>query len=106
MPRVKLTKNALDDLPTPAKEVVYWDAALAKFKFSGLDLRELPVGNDLRSLPDVGLLARNDTISKNPKMLTGIARAVAKGYDYSMANPEAAALEAEQIDATDNEIAP
>jgi NitT/TauT family transport system substrate-binding protein len=72
--------------------VVYWDAALAKFKFSGLDLRELPVGDDLRTLPDVALLARNDTISKNPKMLTGIARAVAKGYDYSMANPEAAVL--------------
>src|SRR6201996_2302802 len=72
--------------------VVYWDAALAKFKFSGLDLRQLPVAEDLRTLPDVGLLARNDTIAKNPKMLTGIARAVAKGYDYSMANPEAAVL--------------
>src|ERR1700749_261607 len=46
--------------------VVYWDAALAKFKFSGLDLRELPVSEQLRSLPDVALLARNDTISKDP----------------------------------------
>jgi hypothetical protein len=27
MPRVKLTKSAIDDLPTSAKEVVYWDAA-------------------------------------------------------------------------------
>jgi NitT/TauT family transport system substrate-binding protein len=72
--------------------VVYWDAALAKFKFSGLDLRELPVPEHLRSLPDVGLLARNETITKDPKMLIGIARAVAKGYDYSMANPEAAVL--------------
>src|SRR6201985_665705 len=71
---------------------VYWDAALAKFKFSGIVLRELPVPENLRSLPDVGLLARNETINKNPKMLTGIARAVAKGYDYSMANPEAAGL--------------
>jgi NitT/TauT family transport system substrate-binding protein len=72
--------------------VIYWDAALAKFKFSGLDLRPIPVPEDLRTLPDVALLARNDTIGKNPKMLTGIARAVAKGYDYSMANPEAAVL--------------
>jgi NitT/TauT family transport system substrate-binding protein len=72
--------------------VVYWDAALAKFKFSGLDLRELPVPAHLRSLPDVALLARNETISKDPKMLIGIARAIAKGYDYSMANPEAAVL--------------
>jgi NitT/TauT family transport system substrate-binding protein len=72
--------------------VVYWDAALAKFKFSGLDLRELPVPEHLRSMPDVALLARNETIKKDPKMLTGIARAVAKGYDYSMANPQAAVL--------------
>jgi NitT/TauT family transport system substrate-binding protein len=50
------------------------------------------VPENLRSLPDVALLVRNDTISKNPKMLTAIARAVAKGYDYSMANPEAAVL--------------
>jgi NitT/TauT family transport system substrate-binding protein len=72
--------------------VVYWDAAIAKFKFSGLSLRELPVDENLRSLPDVALLARNEMIAKNPKMLTGIARAVAKGYDYSMANPQAAVL--------------
>ena len=31
MPRVKLTKSAIDDLPTPAKEVVYWDAACPGF---------------------------------------------------------------------------
>ncbi|WP_424628418.1 ABC transporter substrate-binding protein [Bradyrhizobium sp. SYSU BS000235] len=72
--------------------IVYWDAAIAKFKFSGLSLRELPVAENLRTLPDVALLARNETIAKNPKMLTGIARAVAKGYDYSMANPQAAVL--------------
>ncbi|WP_316398218.1 ABC transporter substrate-binding protein [Bradyrhizobium sp. 33ap4] len=71
---------------------VYWDAALAKFKFSGLGLRELPVAENLRALPDVGLLARTQTIERNPKMLTGIGRAVAKGYDYSMANPKAAVL--------------
>lgn len=72
--------------------VVYWDAAIAKFKFSGLSLRELPVAEDLRTLPDVALLARNETVAANPKMLTGIARAIAKGYDYSMANPQAAVL--------------
>ena len=31
MSRVKLTKSAIDDLPTPAKEVVYWDAACPGF---------------------------------------------------------------------------
>src|SRR5207302_282250 len=25
MPRIKLTKNAIDALPTPAKDTVYWD---------------------------------------------------------------------------------
>jgi NitT/TauT family transport system substrate-binding protein len=72
--------------------VVYWDAALAKFRFSGLDLRDLPVPEDLRSLPDVSLLARGETFTKDPKMLIGVARAIAKAYDYSMANPEAAVL--------------
>jgi NitT/TauT family transport system substrate-binding protein len=72
--------------------VIFWDAALAKLAFSGLKLREVPAPENLRTLPDVGLLARTDTIEKDPKMLTGIARAVAKGYDFSMANPEAAVL--------------
>jgi NitT/TauT family transport system substrate-binding protein len=72
--------------------IVYWDAALAKMQLSGLKLRMLPVAEGLRTLPDVGLLAKPETIKSNPKMLIGIARAVAKGYDYSMANPEAAVL--------------
>jgi NitT/TauT family transport system substrate-binding protein len=72
--------------------VIFWDAALAKLAFSGLKLREVPASERLRTLPDVGLLARTDTIEKNPAMLVGIARAVAKGYDFSMANPEAAVL--------------
>jgi hypothetical protein len=25
MPRIKLTKSAIDALPTPASDVVYWD---------------------------------------------------------------------------------
>lgn len=70
--------------------IVYWDAALAKFGFSGLKVRELPAPEELKNLPDVSLLARTDTIEKNPKMLIGVGRAIAKAYDYSMANPEAA----------------
>jgi NitT/TauT family transport system substrate-binding protein len=72
--------------------VVYWDAALAKFITAGLDLRIVPSPESLATLPDVGLLAKPETIAKNPKMLVGVARAVAKGYDYTMANPEAAVL--------------
>jgi hypothetical protein len=31
MPRVKLTKSAIDALPTPEKEIVYWDIACPGF---------------------------------------------------------------------------
>src|ERR1041385_4087259 len=31
MPRIRLTKSAIDALPTPASDVVYWDAALPGF---------------------------------------------------------------------------
>ena len=31
MPRVKLTKSVIDDLPTSAKDVVYWDAGCPGF---------------------------------------------------------------------------
>src|ERR1700730_9185149 len=31
MPRIKLTKNAIDALPIPAKDTVYWDAGLPGF---------------------------------------------------------------------------
>ncbi len=31
MPRAKLTKSVIDDLPVPAKEVVYWDVACPGF---------------------------------------------------------------------------
>ena len=31
MPRIKLTKSAIDDLPTPSSDLVYWDATLPGF---------------------------------------------------------------------------
>ena len=31
MPRIKLTKSAIDALPTPSSDVVYWDAACPGF---------------------------------------------------------------------------
>src|ERR1700704_1350820 len=31
MPRIKLTKSAIDALPTPLSDVVYWDAACPGF---------------------------------------------------------------------------
>jgi NitT/TauT family transport system substrate-binding protein len=70
--------------------IVYWDAALVKFDVSGLKLRQLPVPEEVSELPDVSLLARQETVKNKGKMLTGFARAVAKGYDFTMANPAAA----------------
>jgi hypothetical protein len=31
MPRIKLTKSAIDALPTPSSDIVYWDAACPGF---------------------------------------------------------------------------
>jgi hypothetical protein len=31
MPRVRLTKSAIDGLPRPAKDIVYWDAGCPGF---------------------------------------------------------------------------
>jgi len=31
MPRIRLTKSAIDALPTPASDVVYWDAGCPGF---------------------------------------------------------------------------
>jgi NitT/TauT family transport system substrate-binding protein len=70
--------------------IVFWDAAIAKFESNGLSLRDLPLPKEVVDLPDVSLLAREDTLKNKPKMLIGFARALAKGYDFCIANPEAA----------------
>lgn len=72
--------------------VVFWDTGVIQFEANGIPLRPLKVAEKLANLPDVSLLAKNDMIQKNPKMLIGFARAVAKGIDFSLANPAAAVL--------------
>ena len=60
MPRVKLTKRALDALPTPAKDIVYWDSGcpgfgvkvtpkgrkvfIVLYRFAGARLRKYTIG--------------------------------------------------------------
>src|SRR3989337_3380933 len=39
MPRLKLSKSAIDALPTPAKDVVYWDSG-----FPGFGVKITPKG--------------------------------------------------------------
>ena len=42
MPRVKLTKSAIDALPIPPKDVVYWDANCPGFGVKVEGLTEAP----------------------------------------------------------------
>lgn len=72
--------------------IVFWDAANIRFELSGIPLRTLKLDEKLEGLPDVSILARNDVIKKNPKMLIGFARAVSKALDFTLANPAAAVL--------------
>jgi NitT/TauT family transport system substrate-binding protein len=61
-----------------------------KFEANGFKIRYVDTGEGFASLPDVGLVTRREVLADNPKMLTGFARAVAKGYVFSVANPAAA----------------
>lgn len=73
--------------------IVFWDTAnLRWFEFGGVALRELEIGQKLKTLPDVSLVARNDVIRDKPKMLIGFGRATSKALDFTIANPTAAAL--------------
>jgi len=69
---------------------VYWDAMVTKMELAGFKLRPLPVDPIILSLPDISLGARTDYIAKNPKVIAGVGRALAKGYVFNQANPEAA----------------
>jgi NitT/TauT family transport system substrate-binding protein len=72
--------------------VVFWDTGVIQFETNGIPLRALEVDKRLAELPDVSLLAKNELIKSNPKLLIAFARAVAKGIDFSLANPAAAVL--------------
>jgi NitT/TauT family transport system substrate-binding protein len=72
--------------------VVFWDAALARFRTSGLHLRPLRIDEKLERIPDISLIAKQDTIRNRPKMLVGIGKALSKGLDFTLANPQAAIL--------------
>ncbi len=72
--------------------IVFWDAAIARFEAGGIKLRALKIDEKLERIPDISLLAKQDTIRNRPKMLVGIARGFSKGLDFTLANPEAAIL--------------
>lgn len=70
--------------------VVYWDAMLAKLDVAGFKLRQLPVDDAIRNLPDISMGASLETLEKRPQVVTGFGRALAKGYEFNQANREAA----------------
>lgn len=72
--------------------IVFWETANITFGLAGLPVRQLPIDDRLAKLPDVSLLATNETIEKNPKMLVGFGRALAKGLDFCLANRTACVL--------------
>ena len=70
--------------------LIFSSEAAAKFEANGVKLRYIPLSEGFASLPDVGLLTRQETLASRPDMLIGFARAVAKAYIFTMANPAAA----------------
>jgi NitT/TauT family transport system substrate-binding protein len=70
--------------------LVFNDSALAKFDVQGVKTRLLPVSEKLRDLPDTSILAKPETLRSKRSEMVGFARAVARGYHYTIANPEAA----------------
>jgi NitT/TauT family transport system substrate-binding protein len=69
--------------------LLYWAAAVASFQNAGLKLTKL-VGEDWRTYPDFSLSTMQSSVDKDPAMVIGIARGVAKATIYALANPECA----------------
>ena len=69
--------------------IVLWDALFGAAENSGASLRviEVPVQS---SMAGMTLAARRDYAEAHPEIVTGFCRAVAKGLQYTIANPQAA----------------
>jgi NitT/TauT family transport system substrate-binding protein len=70
--------------------LIFSSQETSKFEALGFKVRYLDTGEGFASLPDVALLARREYFDTKRAVLVGFARAVAKGYIFSVANPEAA----------------
>lgn len=69
--------------------LLYWASAVAAFENAGLKLRKL-IGDDWRKYPDYTLAVMQSTVDKDPAMVVGIARGMAKATVYALANPDCA----------------
>lgn len=67
----------------------YWAAAMASFESAGLTLR---VMHDpaWRRYPDFSLSVMQDTAARDPDMVVGLARGIAKAETFALANPDCA----------------
>jgi NitT/TauT family transport system substrate-binding protein len=69
--------------------LLYWASALAGFENTGLKMSKLS-GANWRSYPDYSLSTTQATIDKNPEMVLGIVRGMAKATVFALANPDCA----------------
>jgi len=67
--------------------LLYWASAVASFQNAGLNLRKM-IGSDWRDYPDYSLAVMQQTIDKDPDMVLGIVRGMAKATVYALANPD------------------
>ncbi|WP_424628448.1 ABC transporter substrate-binding protein [Bradyrhizobium sp. SYSU BS000235] len=70
--------------------LVFNDSALAKFGVLGLKTRLLSVSDEMQNLPDTSILARPENLKSKRAQYVGFARAIAKGYLFTITNPLAA----------------
>jgi NitT/TauT family transport system substrate-binding protein len=69
--------------------LLYWASAVAGFQNAGLKLRKM-IGSDWRHYPDYSLAVMQQTIDKDPGMVLGIVRGMAKATVYALTSPDCA----------------
>jgi NitT/TauT family transport system substrate-binding protein len=74
-----------------AQGLIYWGSALAGFENAGLNLR-MVAGDDWHTYPEYSLGTMQSTIDKNPEMVAGISRGMAKAALFATTNPTCAVL--------------
>ncbi len=67
--------------------IVFWETANINFEIVGSPVRPLPIEEKLATLPDVSLLATNETIKKNPKLLVGSRTRNDEGHRFLSREP-------------------
>jgi len=72
-----------------AQGLIYWGSALTGFENAGLNLRRI-TGDDWAFYPEYSLGVMQSTIDKNPDMVIGFSRAMAKAAVYATTNPTCA----------------